>query len=137
MRKSMIGSGRPTTRFGNLQDDYQQTDSREPDEFETDEFKDNEGLEYYDKHGAGDTDKEEVNSHSSYSPRLVRKNPVAQANSTPTKPDQPAAGPDTRIKFSARINRDLHARLKIHSFKTHTNVSELIEGWIEENCPDI
>ena len=79
-------------------------------------------------------------------PGLVRKSSLKIASSAPpirTTPAQPvmtevsASDKDNRIKITAKVDPSLHSRLRIHSFKTHVSVTELIESWIKQNCPEV
>ena len=48
-----------------------------------------------------------------------------------------ASRTDERICLTTKLDPDLHARLKIHSIKTHTAYCDLIESWIKQNCPEV
>lgn len=41
-----------------------------------------------------------------------------------------------RVQLTAKIDRGLHARLRIMSFQTRRSMSELIEDFICQCCPE-
>lgn len=80
------------------------------------------------------------------SQQFVRKarGPAAESTSKPGLPNAASSPPSLdgklpvkdKVQLTAKINRDLHARLRIMSFQTHKTISELIEGFIRQHCPE-
>lgn len=80
------------------------------------------------------------------SQQFIRKvrGPAAESTSKPGVPNAASNPPSLdgelpvkdKVQLTAKINRDLHARLRIMSFQTHKNISELIEGFIRQHCPE-
>lgn len=42
-----------------------------------------------------------------------------------------------RSQLSCQLSRDHHRRLKIHSIMTGKSILSVLEGWIEEHCPQL
>ena len=40
------------------------------------------------------------------------------------------------VRLTTDIRKDLHTRLRIHSIRTDMSFIQIIEGWIEDNCPE-
>lgn len=63
------------------------------------------------------------------------------AKSSPkAAPPSPSRKSDTAqvdlVQVTAKIPRELHARMRIQSFRTGLSNIELISSWIEQNCPE-
>lgn len=60
------------------------------------------------------------------------------ANSQPSLDERPQGDLPVKekVQLTAKINRDLHARMRIMSFHTHKSMSELIEDFIRQCCPE-
>jgi len=128
----------------------------EPHEGMLEEAEDGENQGSEEEEGQGDNQEvqeeyehvEEVakNNHTAteyHAPARVKK-PVKTAKAQSTPISQPVKGKqkhqdavDDRITLSAKIDRLLHFRMKYHSFKNQTNIAGLVEGWIEQHCPEL
>lgn len=72
------------------------------------------------------------------SPAVRSTNKSGLPNAVSSQPPLDGEPPvKDKVQLTAKINRDLHARLRIMSFQTHKNISELIEGWIAMHCPEL
>lgn len=61
---------------------------------------------------------------------------ATQTQSAMPSPPKLAAGQgDNKSTLTMKISKELHARLKVHCFKTSTRQVDLISSWIEQNCP--
>ncbi len=67
----------------------------------------------------------------------------APAVSAPAMVHQPAASApkdkisDTRVYLTTKLDRDLHARVKIYSYKAHKSIAAVLEELIAQHIPEI
>lgn len=60
---------------------------------------------------------------------LTKRQPVASASKDKAS--------DTRVYLTTKVDRELHSRLKVYSYKAHKSIARVLEELIAQHIPEI
>lgn len=86
--------------------------------------------------GFGSPQQASVNPQTVNQQTTASSAPATPSPAVATRGPKPQSTTEERVCLTTKLRQPLHARLRIHAFRTHKSISSLIEEWIDQNCPE-